>query len=78
MDNNNINELISSKRGSQLRPKNLNKTIDKEHPEFELTIDMMLGIRTCISRAQNEVAKEKLEQEDFSEVVYNIFIIFHL
>jgi len=25
-----------------------NKKIDKTHPEFELTYDMMLGIRTCV------------------------------
>lgn len=54
--------------------KKLNKVISKEHPEFELTIDMMLGIRTAFSRSMNEVPKEKLEVADFSEEVCLIII----
>jgi hypothetical protein len=34
------------KDGKPLKPKH--RKINKKHPEFELTYDMMLGIRTCV------------------------------
>lgn len=41
------------------------KKIDKDHPEFELTFDMMLGIRTTVGKAEAQV-RQALTEEDFN------------
>jgi hypothetical protein len=38
-----------------------------EHPEFELTYDMMLGIRTVIGRISAQPPKAQLDTLDFTE-----------
>ena len=40
-----------------------------EHPEFELTYDMMFGLRFVLSRALNELPKDVLEAADLVEEI---------
>ena len=47
--------------------KKKHKKINKDHPEFELTYDMMLGIRTTVSQTESKPFR-KLTVADFNEV----------
>jgi len=50
--------------------KTKHRKINKEHPEFELTYDMMLGIRYTVSRAEAHPLRRDLHPEAFKEYVH--------
>ena len=53
---------------SMTRRKKKHKKIDKQHPEFELTYDMMLGIRTVVSMYESKPLRE-VQVKDFKETI---------
>ena len=52
--------------GTTKEKKGKHKKIDKAHPEFELTYDMMLGIRTSVGHMAN-VPHDLQYPEDFKD-----------
>ena len=62
----------SSHKSSTSRPQPPSKTkhrkINKQHPEFELTYDMMLGIRTVVSKTEAQLHSE-VNDKDYSDTI---------
>jgi 1-phosphatidylinositol-4-phosphate 5-kinase len=58
-----VQKLVGKKE--KYRGPGKHKKINKDHPEFELTYDMMLGIRTTVSKAE-AVPDRALTDEDFT------------
>jgi 1-phosphatidylinositol-4-phosphate 5-kinase len=54
-----------SRKGSKKR-RNKHKKIHRDHPEFELTYDMMLGIRTTVGMSESKPLRD-LTVADFAE-----------
>ena len=61
----------SSNKSSTSRPqptKTKHRKINKQHPEFELTYDMMLGIRTVVSKTEAQLHSE-VNDKDYSDTI---------
>ena len=64
----------SSHKSSSSRPqqpsssKTKHRKINKQHPEFELTYDMMLGIRTVVSKTEAQSHSE-VNEKDYSDTI---------
>ena len=61
----------SSHKSSTSRPqpaKTKHRKINKQHPEFELTYDMMLGIRTVVSKTEAQLHSE-VNEKDYSDTI---------
>ena len=62
----------SSHKSSNSRPAHSSKTkhrkINKQHPEFELTYDMMLGIRTVVSKTEAQHHTE-VNDKDYTDTM---------
>lgn len=51
----------------------VDKSVKKTHAAYELTIDMMLGIRTTVSRLESKEEKKLLEASDMHDVEKQYF-----
>jgi hypothetical protein len=64
-------ENAGSNKSKEKIPRHLkskHRKINKQHPEFELTYDMMLGIRTVVGKTEAQ-PHEKLTDSDFKQTI---------